>query len=181
MDGLGAFSFGDPMTKVLPWLLALLGEPVTDDRMHGDLPLGYSCVDCTARVVDFGGLRVVFGDWSTSHRDDGVMYVLSWNVGARRSRNGTRLASAEGIAIGATVIDLETALGEVSFPPSWCGGPVWYFEGSGESGDPLIGSLATRPYSKPGTQWSSAISEVRVLGFGAGQPQEDWGGVGFTC
>jgi hypothetical protein len=92
-DGLGEFTFGDPMTTVFLGLVELLGEPVIDDRMHGDLPLGFGGEDSTARVVDFGGLRVVFGDWPTPYRDDRVMHVLAWGAGARRSESGTRLVS----------------------------------------------------------------------------------------
>jgi hypothetical protein len=181
-DGLGEFTFGDPMTTVFPGLVELLGEPMTDDRMHGDLPLGFGGEDSTARVVDFGGLRVVFGDWPTPYRDDRVMHVLAWGAGARRSENGTRLVSSDGVVVGATVSDLEAEFDPgLELPPDWCGGPVWYFEAHTAGGAQLIGSLAAHPYSEPGTPWSSAISEVRVDWFAAGEPPEDWGGVGFTC
>ena len=39
--GFDAAPFGRSMRRVVPLLVELLGAPVYDDRMHGDLPLGY--------------------------------------------------------------------------------------------------------------------------------------------
>jgi hypothetical protein len=170
------------MTTVLPALVELLGEPVEDARMHGDLPLGYWGVDATARSVDFGGLVVVFGDWPTPYRDDGVMHAVSWGVTRRRTTNGTRLVPVGGISIGATVADLAARFGAaLELPPGWCGGPVWYFAIHTDTDSPLVGGLAEHPYSKPRTEWSSVSSDVHVVWISAGEQQEDWGGVGFTC
>jgi hypothetical protein len=154
------------MTEVLPALVAILGKPVDDAQMHGDLPLGYDGMNSTARSLDFGGLVVVFGDWA-DYADAGTMHLVGWGASGRRTANGTRLATPDGIRSGSTVADLEAAFGSSLHLPHvdqpGCGGPPWYFAVNPDVLD-LIGSL-TAPPSDP---------EARVDGLGAGSQREGW-------
>jgi len=122
-DGLGEFSFGDPMPRVFSELVGLLGEPDGDVRMHGDMPMGWGGMDTVVRIVDFEGLRVVFDDWEGYFRDDGVMHLVSWGVDARRASGGVRLVTAEEISVGANVVDLQEAFGASLNLPGWM--PCW--------------------------------------------------------
>ncbi len=181
-NGLDVASFGRPMNEVVPLLVGLLGSPVYDDRMHGDLPLGYLGMGSTARRLDFGGLYVVFGDWPTRYRDDGVLHLLGWGVTRRRTENGARLVTGEGVSVGARTSRLEAVFGSsLELPPGWCGGPVWYFVAGSDQDSQLVGSLAVRPYGATRSTWSTASVDARVSWLSAGEQQEDWGGVRFTC
>jgi hypothetical protein len=127
-DGLALVAFGDPMQDALPVLVGALGEPVEEIREHGDLPYGYGDLDSTVRRVDFGGLYVVFGDWSSPYRDDGVMHTLGWGASEASTASGTALRTPEGIGVGSSVADLRTAMPSVDLTvDEGCTGPPWYF------------------------------------------------------
>jgi hypothetical protein len=167
-DGVDGFSFGDPMTQVMRGLVELLGNPVDDVRVHGDMPMGWGDVDTTVRLVDFGGLRVVFEDWEGYFRSDGVMHLVSWSAGRHRTLGGTVLAVPGGISVRASVPDLMGAFGPSLHLPDvaqpGCAGPPWYFAVTPEEPWGLIGSLSGPP-SDP---------ETRVQGLGAGASDEGW-------
>ncbi|MGA9161333.1 MAG: hypothetical protein WB297_10800 [Actinomycetota bacterium] len=167
-DGLADFAFGRPMVEVLPGLVGLLGEPREDIRMHGDIPFGYGGMETTARVVTFGGLEVVFHDWSGYFREDGVMHLVAWGAEGRWTSAGVVLATPEGISVGDGVAELRTAFGPALHLPDvdlpGCAGPPWYF--AVEPGEPwgLIGSLDAPP-SGPG---------AAVTRLSAGAQREGW-------
>lgn len=167
-DGLGDFSFGRPMVKVFPALVELLGEPVGDIQVHGDMPMGWGDVDTMVRLVDFDGIRVVFDDWKGYFRKDGVMHLVSWSVEKRQVSNGLVLATPEGISVGANVPDLQAAFGSSLHLPDvgqpGCGGPPWYFAVAPEEPWGLIGSLSGPP-SNP---------HAHVEGMAAGASKEGW-------
>ena len=163
-DGLGVVSFGEPMRVVLPLLMELLGPPTDAQRIHGDMPLGYDGMNSTARWVYFDDLRLLFGDWAESG-EEGVMHLVGWDAGGRRTTNGTVLETAEGIRIGSSVADLQAAYGSslhLPEPNPWgCEGPPWYF---GVDPDPLafLGTLTGSPTD----------AEARVGGLHAGSLRE---------
>jgi hypothetical protein len=182
LDGPDGFAFGDAMTMVVPALIELLGAPIEDVRMHGDLPLGFGGADSTARTVDFGGLELVFGDWPTPYRDDGVMHLVAWGISARRTASGTRLLTRVGVDVGSSVAGLRDAFdSELELPPPWCHGPVWYFAVGPDDGAQLIGGLMVDRDASVRRPWSSVSDDVRVDWLSSGQHPEDWGGPGFTC
>ena len=146
-DGLGAVEFGRPMEEAFPILVELLGPPVDEIRVHGDLPYGYGDLDSTVRRVDFGGLYAVFGDWETPYRDDGRMHLIGWGAFERRTANGTRPATPEGITMGASVAELRAAFGpslDLTVEEG-CGGAWWYFWVASESPYDLLVSLTGPP------------------------------------
>ena len=161
-NGLGLARFGEPMVDVFPLLVEILGPPVDEIRMHGDLPYGYGGMDPTVRRVDFGGLYAVFGNWDTPYRDDGVMHLAGWGASERRTANGTVLPTPEGIAVGASVADLEEALGpslDLSVHEG-CTGPPWYFV----AGSGLVVNLTGSP-SDPGSRLAALSARVQREGW----------------
>lgn len=128
VDGLGPVDFGDAMRDAFPLLVDALGPPASESREHGDLPYGYGGMDATVRRLDFGGLYVVFGDWSTPYRDAGEMHLLGWGATAAVSGVGTPLETPEGIGVGSSVADLREAMPSIDLTVEpGCGGPPWYF------------------------------------------------------
>ena len=161
-NGLGLARFGEPMVDIFPLLVEILGPPVDEIRMHGDMPYGYGDMDSTVRRVDFGGLYAVFGDWDTHYRDDGVMHLAGWGASERRTANGTVLSTPEGIAVGASVADLEEALGpslDLSVHEG-CTGPPWYFV----AGSGLVVNLTGSP-SDPGSRLAALSARVQREGW----------------
>jgi len=159
-DGLALVAFGTSMDDALPMLVGALGEPVDEIREQGDLPFGYGDLDSTVRRVDFGGLYVVFGDWRSPYRDDGVMHTLGWGASEAATASGTPLWTPEGIGVGSSVAELRTALPSVDLTvDEGCTGPPWYFwSGPGS----YLVSLSASP----------AEDGARVVGLFAGEQRE---------
>jgi hypothetical protein len=166
--GLADLTFGRSMKEVLPALIGLVGRPIGDVRMHGDMPFGYGGVDTTARLVAFDGFEVVFHDWAGYLRDDGVMHLVSWSAERCQTSNGMVLATPEGISIGASVSLLKAAFGASLHLPDveqpGCAGPPWYFAVDPDEPWGLVGSL-TRPPSDP---------RAEVGRLSAGAQREGW-------
>ena len=165
VDGLGLVAFGDPMRDALPVLVDALGPPISEIREHGDLPYGYGGMDATVRRLDFGGLYVVFGDWSTPYRDAGAMHVLGWGATAAVSGTGTQLETPEGMGVGSSVTDLREAMPSIDLTvDQGCGGPPWYFWAGPRS---YLVSLSASP----------SQTDARVVGLFAGEQREGF----VTC
>jgi hypothetical protein len=106
-DGLGDVRFGEPADTALPLLIDVLGRQPTDDSTStGDLPQGFS--GTAVRFVTFGPLTVIISD-GTYYRDDGVMHFAGWSLAGT---GPSELATPQGVTLGATVEELQSAFGD---------------------------------------------------------------------
>jgi len=152
-DGLGVVRFGEPADTALPLLIDVLGRQPTDDSTTtGDMPQGFG--GTAVRFVSFGQLTVIISD-GAYYRDDGVMYFAGWSLDGT---GPSELATPEGITLGSTIDELQTAFGDqlrLSSGPAEevCGG-AWSF-GVGPSELGFEGEL-----SGPPTDGSSSVTRL---------------------
>jgi len=109
-DGLGALEFGEPIASVMEALESLIGPPVPgeEDPYEGH-PLRYVYWENV-------GLAVIFSDYEF-YRDDGVEHLAGWIhsryvsdlAGWDHDPTSLPLQTAEGVGIGATLSDLQSA------------------------------------------------------------------------
>lgn len=100
-DGLGPITFGMPAEQAIEGLRAVLGEP-RDDSLGPDPDL------CPDRTVSWGWLRVSFSDSDGSPE----LQVSGWslnNRGDAAGETGPDLSTSEGIRLGSTATEIESA------------------------------------------------------------------------
>ncbi len=152
-DGLGVVRFGEPADTALPLLIDVLGRQPTDDSTTtGDMPQGFG--GTAVRFVSFGQLTVIISD-GAYYRDDGVMNFAGWSLDGT---GPSELATPQGITLGSTIDELQTAFGDQLRLPSGpaeevCGG-AWSF-GVGPSDLGFEGEL-----SGPPTDGSSSVTRL---------------------
>ena len=125
-DGLGSLDFGQPTDAVMEALVNLLGSPDPGEEYpYEGHPLRFA-------YWEGQGLAVVFSDYEF-YRDDGVEHLAGWThsqyIGKQAASDAgptlLTLAGAEGIGIGATLADLQSAFGDQVVLEAECdpGGP----------------------------------------------------------
>ncbi|MDF1596816.1 MAG: hypothetical protein P1T08_12125 [Acidimicrobiia bacterium] len=165
-DGLGLIDFGDPAEEALERLISVLGPPgheyscVPEYDMDSCL-YGHPAEDYYAeahwQLHDGVGLTVTFSDWHL-FRDDGVPHFDAWYLthmdmlygfhGMARSMPfdiRSPLATSAGIAIGATVSDLQDAYGGDLSLPNTADECTGQFEFSIKSAPGLGGAVCGDP------------------------------------
>ena len=153
-DGLGAVRFGTPSDDALPQLIELVGsEPTDDSTTTGEMPQGFGGrTISTVRFVSFGPLTAIFSD-ADYYRDDGAMHFAGWILSGPGPANW---ATPQGITIGSTVDELQTAFGDQLRLPSTleeCTG-TWMF-GVGPTELGFEGEI-----SGPPTDGSSSVTRL---------------------
>ena len=164
-DGLGVVTFGEPADSAVVLLIERLGAPSSEWQftLPGPpdggcrLATGYGC-DGYFRSLSWDqlGLAVVLID-NSPYRDDGAPHFAGWAYWERAG--GLRLATPEGIGIGATVADLEAIYADQLLLSPWLDEcaieDTWEFQTDGIRGN-LSGSTET-----PTTYVTSLSAGVR--------------------
>lgn len=125
-DGLGDLDFGEPTDGVMEVLMNLFGGPDPGEEYpYGGHPLRFV-------YWEDEGLAVVFSDYEF-YRDDGVEHLAGWThsryIGDQAAWDdgpaSLTLKAAEGIGIGSTLTDLQSAFGDRVVLEAGCdpGGP----------------------------------------------------------
>lgn len=133
-DGVGPVTFGEPAATVVPELVAIFGEPISDESWTGQSPWGTvgqpapGDPPATLRVVAWDGLTGYFID-APLFRDDGVLHLTGWSA---TGGSVPPLATTEGIVVGSALAQLQSVRPDAAPVVSVCferwfahlGGPI---------------------------------------------------------
>jgi hypothetical protein len=115
-EGIGSAEFGSEPEAVISYLSSFLGEPTNDSGWIDPLSVG-ACPGTEIRFVDWGILRLVFGD--ASQVIQGRRHFFAYYYGSAGEIGGAPagLATERGITSGSRVIDVIGAYPGVSINP----------------------------------------------------------------
>jgi hypothetical protein len=100
-DGLGVVDLGAPPAEAIEAVSAELGEPTVDRGWESTSGSYATCPGERIRVVDWGGLSLLFTDGETAHGTG--EHLFTWQV----TGAPPPVATAEGLGFGATAADAE--------------------------------------------------------------------------
>jgi hypothetical protein len=133
-DGIGPVTFGEPAATVVPELVAIFGEPISDESWTGQSPWGTvgqpapGDPPATLRVVAWDGLTGYFID-APLFRDDGVPHLTGWSA---TGGSVPPLTTTEGLGVGSALAQLQSLRPDAAPVVSGCferwfaplGGPI---------------------------------------------------------
>ena len=161
-DGIDGVRFGEPVAQALPALVAMFGEPDSDETIRSRDLYGFLAEpgkDGTLRQVAWDPLTVVFLDTTGTLGQEEVPFA-AWHSGWTEAVR--EVTTPEGIGVGSTLAELRAAYGDDLSVPDERGGPCgisWVFQVETPSGS-YDGTFSARPVD----------DDVVVESIGAGQP-----------
>jgi hypothetical protein len=110
-DGLDVVDFGAGVEDTVAAVIARLGNATADSGWVASRGQFGTCPGTVVRVIRWQSLRLFFGDGPTDFGED-IRHFFYYNQSTVSTDEVVDLATAEDIALGSTVEELETAYGD---------------------------------------------------------------------
>ena len=144
-EGLGPVRFGAEPNGVIDYVVSFLGSP-TDDTGWVEPDEFALCPGDEVRRIEWGALRLSFGDVSTFALDRLHVYAWQYGLDGQLGEDPVGLRTAEGIGLGSTIAELREAYPEVElyegddelFPPGFALSDTFFGFTTGLGPDDLV-------------------------------------------